>query len=650
MAKISLFIIALGFAFGAQAQEKLYDLNSNPLLYEAWQKVSRQHSVGARAAGDTLDLPFFDDFSEPFSRLRTAADLYPNPDLWIGNTVYINNHMAINPISQGVATFDGLDEQGRAYGFGISQSYQSDSLRSKPINLQGATDTVFLSFFYQAQGLGNAPESEDYLILDFKDTSGAWVQVWQHAGYILEDNKFRRVMLPIMGEEYLYNGFQFRFKNFASRAGSVDHWHIDYIELDEGRTSADTLIKDLAFLGQTSWDNDTIGFQSATASILKEFNSMPWNHYKYIDSLGDALSLMGDTNFFMIRNNADTVLRADYKFNIFNPGGTKVFDDTLSSPLVDPWVVCGNQRNTCNLNINSNFTYWTDNWSFPTDNELTWDSTYFVVKHLMENLEDDYHPNDTSVFKQEFYNYYAYDDGTAELGYGLGELENEGKVAVKYNIKRPESVLRGIQIYLNPVQYDLSNEPVKLVVWSGNEEPGDTMWTSQELNLHYTDQVNYFYHYMLDRELIVSDNIWIGWTQQPATDQKFSIGFDLRADHSDKVYYNLGDYWAQSSIAGSVMIRPVFGQPYTWTGTDEMPEVVSLNVFPNPTTGEVRLQGLNPTQAKNATIQVFDLAGRRVLSQRGYLGSIDMSGLHAGTYLLNILADGRSFTKRVVRQ
>lgn len=148
-----LFLLLVGVS-GVQAQERLYDLTVNHRLSD-YEKYMRSDRYASRAAGDTLDLPFFDDFSEPFSRLRNLGDDYPNPDRWIGNTVYINNHMAINPISQGVATFDGLDEMGRAYGFGFSLPSDADSLTSKPIRLSGTLpdSSVVLSFYYQAQEL-----------------------------------------------------------------------------------------------------------------------------------------------------------------------------------------------------------------------------------------------------------------------------------------------------------------------------------------------------------------------------------------------------------------------------------------------------------------------------------------------------------------
>lgn len=636
----------------ANAQEMLVDLNGNPQLGEAWEKVQRSGSFSSRAAGDTLELPFFDDFSEPFSRLQTGADLYPNQDLWQGYTVYVNNHMAINPISQGAATFDGLDERGLAYGFGFAIPFVADSITSKPINLENAADTVYLSFYYQAQGLGNAPEEEDILTLEFKsrpnDSTETWVRVWEVEGYILEDYDFNRVMIPVLGPEYLYNGFQFRFRNYASRAGSVDHWHLDYVELDQGRSLADTLINDVSFMGQTSVDYNGVLLNTGS-SILTEYNSMPWLHFK--DNPSDY---MGDTTYFSIRNNIfDNSSDGVYRLQIYNSDGDLIFEGDSASPNIYPNVVCGNEINDCaqdTLGVPDDL-YAQFDYVLPISTELTNDSAYFEIVHTISELNDDVQTNNRLSMLQEFYNYYAYDDGTAEVGYGLGELENVGRVAVRYNIKK-DDFIRAIQLYLNPVQYDLSSEPVQLVIWEGETEPEDTLWTSEVLNLQYTPQVNAFYHYMVNRDVTVQtgQNIWVGWIQQPATDQKFSIGFDKRTDNSDKVYYNLGNGWSQSSIPGSVMIRPVVGDPYEWVGVSES-QKIDLVLYPNPTTGMVYLQGLDAQQLRKTNIQVLDIAGREVHSQHGYTNGIDLATLNAGTYLVNVqVPNGDRITKRIVLQ
>ena len=633
------------FSSGLMAQEMLFDLNVNPALsqYDSYLR-SQQHS--SRAVGDTLELPFFDDFSEPFSRLQTAADLYPNSDRWLDNKAYINNHMAINPKSQGVATFDGLDERGRAYGFGFSLATLSDSLTSKPINLVGAIDTVYLSFYYQAQGLGNAPESADILLMEFKDTAGVWSRVWEVEGYNLEDFKFNRVMLPVLGEEYLHAGFQFRFINYASRAGNVDHWHVDYIELDEARFLADTLINDVAFLGQTSIDNNGIVLNK-TSSVLKEYNSMPWNHFKT-----DPAAFMGDSSYFAIRNNTySSSPSGKYTMQIYDSNGTLIHTGVEAAPDVLPNIICGNEVNDCALTVGGvqDLLYDTVDFVLPTTVELSEDSMFFEVVHNINDLSDDVSTNDRTSDKQEFYNYYAYDDGTAEAAYGLGELENVGMVAVKYNIKK-DDVLRGIQLYLNPVEFDVSSQPVNLAVWTGNEQPDVMVWQSADTNLYYTDQINYFYHYLLDTVLPVVDNIWIGWIQQPATNMKFSVGFDKRTDVSSNVYYNLGTTWNQSSIPGAIMIRPVVGQPYNWVGLDEQPTVQHIKVYPNPSTGDVYLEEAFSGQFRNAQITVYDISGRSVHSQTGYTGQLQLRHLHSGTYILRVDSNQGVFTERLVLQ
>ena len=635
------------FYTGLMAQEMLYDLSGNPALnqYDNYLR-SGQHSL--RAVGDTLELPFFDDFSEPFSRLQTAADLYPNSDRWLGNKAYINNHMAINPISQGVATFDGLDERGRAYGFGFSLATLSDSLTSKPINLLGATDTVYLSFYYQAQGLGNAPEAADILLMEFKDTAGTWARVWEVEGYVLEDFKFNRVMLPVLGEEYLHAGFQFRFINYASRAGNVDHWHVDYIELDEGRFAGDTIVIDVSQLCQTSYLPDEEVFQVATHSLLREFSAMPWGHYKSLITPSDMIR---DSALFIGRNNyqADS-FSPTFSLEVLDNTGALIYNGLTSTSLIPSGVICGNELNSCNPGTGNNFNFLIDGTfdSFPTTNQISDDSTFFELRFKLE-VNDDVLGNNVRVEKQEFYNYYAYDDGTAEAAYGLGELENVGMVAMRYNIKK-DDFLRGIQLYLNPVEFNIASQPVNLAVWTGNEQPDQMIWQSPDTNFYYTDQINYFYHYLLDTVLPVSQNIWVGWIQQPATNLKFSVGFDKRTDASSKVYYNLGTTWNQSSIPGAIMIRPVVGEPYSWVGVEEQPTVQHINIYPNPSTGEVYMEEAFSGQFLNAQITVYDISGRSVHSQTGYTRQLQLRHLHSGTYILRVDSKEGVFTERLVLQ
>ena len=102
---------------------------------------------------------FLDDFS--------YNSYFPDNLLWEDSAVFVNRSYPINPVTLGVATFDGLDANGMAYDISAStQGKRADSLTSKAIDLS-AVDSAYLLFYYQAEGLGDNPQTEDSLVLEF---------------------------------------------------------------------------------------------------------------------------------------------------------------------------------------------------------------------------------------------------------------------------------------------------------------------------------------------------------------------------------------------------------------------------------------------------------------------------------------------------
>ena len=105
-----------------------------------------------------MSLPFWDDFS--FSN----SPYYPHDTLWQnGKSVSLNFGIGINPPSLGVVTFDGLDSIGKPYDVNnaLAKGY-ADSLVSRPISLDlvptALRTTVYMSFYYQFMGNGEAPD------------------------------------------------------------------------------------------------------------------------------------------------------------------------------------------------------------------------------------------------------------------------------------------------------------------------------------------------------------------------------------------------------------------------------------------------------------------------------------------------------------
>jgi hypothetical protein len=77
------------------------------------------------------------------------------------------------------------------------------------------------------------------------------------------------------------------------------------------------------------------------------------------------------------------------------------------------------------------------------------------------------------------------------------------------------------------------------------------------------------------------------------------------------------------------------------TGTNPLPSSPVISVYPNPTSGLIRITGMdNPL-----TVSLYTLQGHLLKTFPRVTESIDLSGFPAGMYLLDLVAEDRSSTK-----
>ena len=218
----------VGAGFGSMAQ----------LIERPLSSIAPPANTSARtlAEGDTIQLPFWDDFS------RYSGQ--PSSEWWAnGKDVWVNATLGLNPPTLGVASFDGLNGDGIPHNPTSNFVGPADSLTSKAIDLStipaNLRSTVFLSFFWQIKGLGEIPNVEDSLRLQYLSRDSLWVTKWVLYGG--EDNLregFTQQFLPILQPEFYHQGFRFRFQSFNKQTGPFDHWHIDYVYLNQNRSAA----------------------------------------------------------------------------------------------------------------------------------------------------------------------------------------------------------------------------------------------------------------------------------------------------------------------------------------------------------------------------------------------------------------------------
>ncbi len=596
------------------AQERVIGLTSNGIIQNQYKKQKREAGAKSKQLQDTLELPFFDDFSK--------YSVYPDPALWEDQYAFINNTYGINPISIGVATLDAIDHTGSIYENANSFGFIADYLTSRPIDLNYLpSDGVLLSFFYQPGGLGDEPSPEDSLVLEFySPRDSVWHSVWNSPGDTLQE--FRQVLIPVMDTIFLKPGFKFRFKNYASLSinasspgmiGNCDHWHLDYIKLDKGRSQNDTLLNDVTM-------------NISIRSLLKNHEAMPWDHFK-----ATSLSEMGNSVSISYTNHDDSVRNVTRLFEI-----TDLYDQELDYNL---------SAGAANIDPGETILY--DTTLIYTFNSSQTDSALFEVRSYLITDNFDIKINDTVIYQQVFNEYFAYDDGSAEGGYGFtGQGAENARIAYQFKAFIPDS-LYAIQIYFNQSYQDESQRYFTLTVWSDdNDLPGEVLYTQTSEEPLYENELNNFRTYMLDSAVYVSGKFYVGWQQ--ITDAFLNFGFDLNRVRNDKIFYQQGGIWYNSQFPGALMIRPVMGKSLITSRTTNLNEPV-FNLFPNPANRYIRIEFPEEPQYENLRFAIIDSQGRTLFETTGHLRKIDLTGYAPGLYFFVVHNQHSTFaTKKFI--
>jgi hypothetical protein len=84
------------------------------------------------------------------------------------------------------------------------------------------------------------------------------------------------------------------------------------------------------------------------------------------------------------------------------------------------------------------------------------------------------------------------------------------------------------------------------------------------------------------------------------------------------------------------------------SGINENGNSLNLEIFPNPASDVIRIKGINNNQQIELTIK--DITGKTVISQIQINDSIDISALAAGTYVVNIKSQNKSYSSQFVKK
>lgn len=568
----------------------------------------------------SITLPFFDDFSQN----KTSI---PNPKLWINGGVSINNTFPINQPSVNVATFDSRNTAGIPYNFSNKFAYGStDTLTSRPIDLSTSSlaDSVYLSFYWEAKGLGELPDSDDSLVVSFLNDKNQWKKIWRQEG--ISKDAFTQKILVVNKAEYFHKNFQFRFETRGRQLGAFDMWHVDFVYLNKKRRLRDIYTQDIAL-------------RSFKNNYLKRYSAMPLRQY-LVNPSAETNSSM-EVLVSTLQRNARlvnftwTVADTVSKRTLLNEKGGNETITTPNSP---------NKKN--NVPVFSSFPQKQAVLKFTQ--KIAYEGTgTTIVPDSTNNIPDAFLlSNDSVSIYTPLLDYYAYDDGTAETGADTDQ--SLGKVAIKFVLSKADTV-NAVRFNFTPYFKDISGQFFLLqIMESANGKPGKILH-QQSVKVKYANEINGFVEYPLDLNIAVKDTFFVAWTK--VNDDVIGVGVDKNSDFGSNIYYSLGNEWIQNkSLKGSLMVRPMMGFKANSAGqngsplANEEPNDKQFLVYPNPTTG---LVSWNFENIKS--VSIFDASGKEVFYKETLDSQeLNLKNLPESIYFLNFSDGKKNFIRKIV--
>lgn len=592
----------------------VYDISQYPspsLTIDGWPRYNIWDTVGVVTvpddtiwvAPDIVQDSLFVYNVPPDTRTYDMSGTLQPLILWEDDDAYINGNYPLDPPTIGVATLDGMDRTGLPYTTWPNLEGLADRLTSVPIDLSyDPSDSVYLSFYYQPQGLSGDIEVDptDSLRLElYAPLEDQWYLQWYTSYTTLQP--FKQVMLPVSDPRFLHDGFRMRFSNRATLNGALDQWHIDYVRLDQQRSFDDTVIVDVAFVYPET-------------SLLEPYTAMPFDQFAQ------------DPSAYMAPNVTETMRNLDVNDRFINYN----YSAGVSGGPLD--IIMLNDGTNTSGNASSSFgaLLSVEDEPFLYDPALSDTCQLFYDVALWSHTSPDICAyNDTVHFTQELSNYFAYDDGSAEWGYSLNV--NNAKLAYQFTMVGGDS-LKSVRMYFDPIfsMDDPTDGNFLLTVWSSlNPEViirQNYTYSSPEYLPWGPD---HFVDYPLDSAVWVEGTFYVGWTQTNAI--RMNLGLDVNRDNADRIFYQSGTTsFFPTSQHGSLMMRPVFRSncdPYA--GITEPVMNGTATLYPNPANASFSIDTDDA-----AVIDLLDATGRQVRRWNAGEAPFDVRDLRNGFYLV----------------
>jgi hypothetical protein len=370
---------------------------------------------------------------------------------------------------------------------------------------------------------------------------------------------------------------------------------------------------------------------------------MPWKHFEL-----NKKEYTTDSVFYKIFNNDKRNFSVDYTRELRDENKSLVFKDAKVIGSV-PFTGVTQLVSTNATNLNSSTTNLVKKFT----------NTVKVSNNGFAN-NDDVPSNDSIVTTTTFSNYFAYDDGSAEAGYGF-KLKTNASLALAFDLEKVDTIY-GVQIFFNQSEYNVSTRKFDFMVWDyitpigQNATLDRVIYRKNNLSPTYTNTINGFSTIIFDSAIVVPKKFYVGWQQVG----QFVLNVGLDENYYDKnqkvlnpnMFYKTDGFWLPTEIPGALMIRPLLGQIVdvpTSIINPKTKDLFTFNVFPNPAKRELNIE----TNCNNlCNVILHDLMGKQILQTNieNKINTVYLPELKTGIYLIQVIDEitGNKTTKKII--
>jgi hypothetical protein len=241
-----------------------------------------------------------------------------------------------------------------------------------------------------------------------------------------------------------------------------------------------------------------------------------------------------------------------------------------------------------------------------------------------------------------FHDYYALDDGSAEASIQLNSKNYQMAQLFRIN---GGHYMTGIDMYIPNLAQNSGSKNITLLVLDSINGLNITydILLAQNVLVNPSTDLNQFQRFTFEQPVFVEGVIYVGYREE--NDEVVSVGFDKNTNSATQLFYNQSGSWElNTTLEGSVMIRPVFGDTDGVLANRPKAKNTSIRIWPNPN------KGILYVSEDFDALNIYGLNGQlKYQMKAGFNGqAVQLPTMPDGLYIVEIILENKKYLTKMM--